>query len=273
MVVVQRRFSLEKCVVAGLAVLTCSFFASEAVAQDVWVPSGPSSSLGFSAFEVTARYGAGDNPVVRVDGSLDFEVTSAHGVQFDLGVVSYGDSWWGEGTVHLYMDPRPGAKYGIFVTAGDRSDSPVYSLAIGLEGAFNPTPNANVQLRAGSAWFLPGQHDYLFASLEAVVAINDQVSLTGAVNYVNFDEGIFISDEVTTGLGVEYNFPGRPLTLYAGAERSIYWGPTPYPAETRAFAGLRLRLGAPGGINVDRRSFTTVRPFEHFMAHDVLSLF
>lgn len=254
----------------ALAVASLAVGAKQAQAEEWWTFTTP-SGIGFQTFELDARYASGATGAMRIDGTIAVAITPYHHIQGDLGVVKYDWSWWGVMGLHLYMTPADRVKYGVFASVSDANDMSRFELTAGVELGWAPTARSYVQVRAGMGWITPGGDDYLFASVDGVYGIRENLRLTAHLGFVNFEETGARANQFTLGAGLEYDIGRTPLTAYAGVERTFSVGASNLQNETRLVAGVRMRIGRPTGTGIQSRPWTPIRPFEGHMAANILA--
>lgn len=249
----------------GLVIASLLGGAKGAEAGNWWEYTTP-NGYGFQTLELDARYASGATGAMRVDGTVAVAITPYHHIQGDLGVVKYDWSWWGVIGAHLYMSPGPRVKYGLFASISDINDFSFYEINAGAELGWAPTERSYVQARIGMGWVVPGGNDYLFAELDGIYAITDDLRATARVAFVNFEETGAKANQFTFGAGLEYDIGRTPLTAYGGVERTVSIGDSDLPDETRFVAGIKVRLGRQTGTGVKDRPWTPIRPFEGHMS-------
>ncbi|MBS8227405.1 hypothetical protein [Vannielia litorea] len=241
--------------------ISAAAFAVAAFLLPILPAHAQSSSIGFSGAELTLGHVSGDNPGTSLDASIDVSITAHHGLQLDLGVIDYGEVWFGNIAAHLYLQPSQSSKYGVFLAYSDANDTEAGTTEIGAEGIWSLTPATTLTARAGMGRADPSEVDYLFASLGTSVALTEQFALSGALAVVDADEANTALTATTLDLGLSYSLPSAPVTLYAGASHTRISG-TLQAEDTRLAVGLTAAIGGPRSARApaSARRFAPVRP-------------
>lgn len=243
--------------------LTTGFWCAAAVVA----LSSPVSadSLGFRFADVS--FGAtqrGDDLTAQSQGILDFAITDVHGVQLDLAVVGYPGEFLGQLDAHVYMMPTDIAKYGLFGSLADMNGREATIAMVGIEAIFALSGQTEVHGRAGLGMAMPGNMDFVTASLGASHAFNTQLAVFGDLTVTEIDEASLRAVATSARLGARYQPEGKAWEVSASLVRDGLTGRDSAPFETRAELGITLHLGAGGGAErgLASRAFTNPQPFD-----------
>ncbi|MBY6047366.1 hypothetical protein [Vannielia litorea] len=234
--------------------------------------SAQSSAIGFSAAELTFGHLSGESgSLSTLDASADFAITAHHGFQLDVGVVDYGEVWFGNIAAHLYLQPSQQAKYGLFLAYSDANDTEASTIEAGIEGIWSLTPATTLTARAGMGRADPSEMDYIFGSIGLEQAITDQLAITGRLAVVDADEASTALTATTLDLGLRYHLPSAPVSLYVGASHSHISG-TISTDETRLALGLTAAIGGPRSARAPAatRQFAPVRPLRPLLERSMV---
>ncbi|SIN91155.1 hypothetical protein [Vannielia litorea] len=223
-----------------------------------------SSAIGFSGAELTLGHASGETgTLTTLDASADFAITAQHGLQLDLGIIDYGNIWFGTLAAHAYLQPTQAAKYGLFFAYSDADDREAATTEIGVEGIWSLGSSTTVEARAGMGRADPSEVDYLFASLGARHALTRQLALSGRLGIVDADEARAALTGTTLDLGLSYHLPDAPVALSLGASHTRISG-THTASETRVTIGLTAAIGGArtARATAAQRNFAPVRPLQ-----------
>ncbi len=222
-------------------------------------------SLGFRFADITlggATSGNGASGNARL--SSDVALTDVHGLQLDLGVVSYGREFLGQLDAHLYIMPHDAAKYGLFFSLADMDGREATIAMVGVEGMFALSDRTQLHGRAGIGMAMPGNMEFISLSLGASHAVNDQMAIHGDLAIAEVDEAALRAVMTAARIGISYQPSGRSWALSAAIVRDGVGGRTKAAFETRAELGITLHLGSGGGAKrgLAKRGFASMQPFD-----------
>lgn len=228
-------------------------------------PAAYADSVGFQFADITIG-GVTHGGEVRGRAQLsgDFALTEAHGLQLDLGIVSYGHEFLGQIDAHLYMMPTEVAKYGVFASLADMDGREATIGMVGVEAMFAVSDSTDVHGRAGIGMAIPGTMDFITASLGASHAVNDQVAIFGDLTVTEIDEASLRAIATSVRLGGRYQPAGQAWEVSASLVRDGLTGRDAAAFETRVELGFTLHLGAGGGAkrSLSTRGFGNTQPFD-----------
>lgn len=185
------------------------------------------SAIGFRDAQITVEHSIGETESQSsFDAQLDVSITRNHGLQLDLGAVSYPDTYYGQIGAHLYMAPGDNAKYGLFASYADANDSSNWIGTIGIEGIWNFGEALSFEARAGMGVLNPDSNDFIFVEGLAQYAMSDHVALMGGVSITDLEEGALSVRSTDLSLGLKYYMPTIPVELSANITRSSLSGST-----------------------------------------------
>lgn len=244
--------------------LTTGFWCAAAAVVALSSPVS-ADSLGFRFADIS--FGAtqrGDDLTAQSQGILDFAITDVHGVQLDLAVVGYPGEFLGQLDAHLYMMPTDIAKYGLFGSLADMNGREATIAMVGIEAIFALSGQTEVHGRAGLGMAMPGNMDFITASLGASHAFTTQLAVFGDLTVTEIDEASLRAVATSARLGARYQPDGKAWEVSASLVRDGLSGRDAAPFETRAELGITLHLGAWGGAerSLASRAFTNPQPFD-----------
>ncbi len=230
--------------ILGLALLA----ASPALAQ---------SSLGITGAEVSfgATQDEAGTPQPEVRTILDVAITSAHGLQGDLSFADTENGVIGNLGAHLYMQPRPGQKYGLFATLSDVDGRSMLWASIGAEGIIALSDTTSMEGRVGLGAADAEGLDFIFAGIAVAHDLSPSLQIEASLNVADFDEAAFRATAYDVGLTARYSPEGAPWGTYASLTHSGLTGRDGASGETRLGLGVTINFGQMGG------SAPATRPF------------
>lgn len=221
-------------------------------------PAFAQSGLGFKS--TTLSFGLSeleDGSQMRVaNATIDVAVTNHHGFQGDIAYT--GDT--GTVAAHLYMEPKEGQKFGLFVALSDVDGREMLYGSVGAEGMFTIAEATTLEMRLGTGWADKNGLDYVFGSAAIARQMTPSLELELGLDVADFDEAGFSATSYDLGLTATYTRPGSPLSAYASVTSSGLSGANGAPAETRLGLGIKISLGASGGVSPHTRPFRTPDP-------------
>ena len=161
---------------------------------------------------------------VRFSTSVDVAITAAHGLQGDLSFQDTSGGTIGRLAGHLYMDPVPGQKYGLFLALSDLDGRSLTWGDFGVEGQFALSDVTVIEGRAGLGRADSGSLDYIFGGLSLAHAISPDITLEASLDLAEFDEADFRATAVDAGLRVAYTPEDSHWGLYAEVVHSDLTG-------------------------------------------------
>ncbi|PTQ68937.1 hypothetical protein [Celeribacter persicus] len=160
------------------------------------------SGLGFTGAQSSIGYLSRDGvALATADGNLDYSISRHHGLQLDLGTISFPDHYQGTLAGHLYMQPNADAKYGFFAAYTDLNDDAAYIGSLGVEGLWTFGKRTLLSLRAGIGLYEPQNRDFLFGDLELKTALSEQLALSANLSAYDLEEADLFSRDITASLG------------------------------------------------------------------------
>jgi hypothetical protein len=192
--------------------------------------------------------------------SVDVRITGVHGLQGDLGFYETATGTIGQLTGHLYMAPRPGQKYGLFLSLSDADGRSMAWVSAGAEGMLSLGETTTVEGRLGLGAADGNSMDYIFGGLSLVHSLTPSLEIEAALDVADFDEAGFRATSVETALTMRYSPKGAPWGLYASATHSDLVGRDGGPAATRIGLGITFNFGASGGTDPSTRMFRKTDP-------------
>ena len=217
------------------------------------------SGLGVSRGDLRLGYDDGDGAGGFASGRVDVAITSAHGLQGDLGLEDTASGRIGTLAGHLYLAPAPGLKYGLFGYAGDVDDRSATFGGVGAEGMLAVGPQSAVEMRAGLG-LTAGDLDFLFAGGAVYHDLTPALTLRAGGMAAHYDEAAFEATGYAFWAGVDLSRQGGPLGLFAEIGRDGLEGPDGAPWRTTVRAGLRITFGRATDRSPERRLFRTPDP-------------
>lgn len=196
----------------------------------------------------------------RVASSVDVRITGAHGLQGDLSFAETSSGTVGQLAAHLYMAPRPGQKYGLFVSLSDVDGRALSWLSLGAEGMLSLGQNTTLEGRVGLGATDGGSRDFIFGGVSLAHALSPALELEAALDVADFDETSFRATSIDASLTARYSPEGSPWGAYASVTRSDLTGRDDASAATRIGFGVTLNFGASGGVDPHTRPFRSTDP-------------
>jgi len=242
-------------ILSGLAIVLG--MTSGAAAQD---------SLGLNManawLSVDQASGGGRTPVTIAGANADFAITDRHGFQLDVDYANFDG--WRLGTLggHLYMLPRTGRKYGVFVSYGDVDNVSASGWQAGIEGMFDLGQHDVLIGQAGLGIYTPGNVDFIFGYGGLNHTLNDRFAVDAGVFLVKVDEIAFSGTAYDAAFGISYSPRHSPLRMNAAVTATGMRGTG---HEIGLHMGISISFGNAGGA---------IRPLtkRSFARHDAISL-
>lgn len=232
------------------------------VAIGLGSPVWAQSSLGIS--EATLSLGSTeDEDGARqslVASSVDVRITAVHGLQGDLSFADTASGTIGQLGAHLYMAPRPGQKYGLFLSLSDVDGRSLSWLSLGAEGMLSLGENTTLEGRLGLGAADGNSRDYVFGGVSLVHAFGPTFEVEAALDVAEFDEAAFRATAIETSLTARYSPEGAPWGVYASLTQSDLTGRDGAPGRTRIGLGVTFNFGTSGGTDPGTRPFRQSDP-------------
>lgn len=242
-------------------------------------PAFAQSSLGFHGLDAELSYGFTDEEAQTLSGvaQLDVRITEVHGLQLDFGLVNTGTIILGQLGAHLYMQPVPEQKFGLFVTLSDVDDYSVQYMNAGIEGRFLLSENTSFDARfgvggtTGMGGTVGPQWDYVFAGAAIQHQFNDNLTAEARVDVTEFDELTFRALGVDSQLRLTYARPGSHFEVFGEIRSSALFGQDAAPARTSLGTGLTVTFGGGSDPLVDR-PFQSAAPLDQLIDRGIVTL-
>ena len=221
-------------------------------------PAFAQSSLGITGAELTFGMVEDETGEYRGQGraALDVAITGFHGFQGDLAYSDTATGGIGTLAAHVYMTPRDGQKYGLFVALSDVDDRALMYASIGAEGMLAIGDDTTIEARAGVGWG-DDRLDYIFAGGAIAHQLTPALELELSADVADFDEVGLSTTAYDVALRATYSPKGAPWGVYASIGQS---GLTGGDSATRIGLGVRITLGTTGGTDPKTRLFRTPDP-------------
>jgi hypothetical protein len=205
--------------------------------------------------------GAGMRPMGQISG--DYRITDAHGVQLGLVAADRPGGWIGQFDGHLYLQPAPDRKYGVFATLADINDRSAGIGTAGIEMMWEVAPGTVIEGRAG-AGLATGGIDFIAVSGSLSHALGHTTEGFIRGGLAEFDEAALSAVGYTVGTGIRHHLGGTGLELSVAISANGLAGRDSAKAITQVDLGLTWRFGADRGARrpVASRSFETIQPFD-----------
>lgn len=227
------------------------------------------SSIGFRDAQITIEHSVGQTEnQTSFDSALDVSITRNHGLQLDLGAVTFSDTYYGQIGGHLYMAPGHNAKYGLFASYADANDSSNWIGTVGIEGLWNFGDALSVEARTGMGVLNPNSNDFIFIEGLAQYALSDSFALTGGASITDLEEGAMSVRSTDLSLGLKYYMPNMPVEIAANVTRASLSG-TVEDVDTRASLLFTVHLGKAQSTrsSVQDRFFTSATPMKTMLSN------
>lgn len=225
-------------------------------------PVHAQSSLGISGATFSLGSTEDEDGALRgdVSSSVDVRITDIHGLQGDLSFAQTASGTLGTLAGHFYMAPRPGQKYGLFVSLSDLDGHAVSWISAGAEGMVSLGDDTVLEGRLGLGAADSGSRDYIFGGLSLAHAFSPAFEIEGALDIADFDEAVFRATAIDASLTARYSPEGAPWGVYASVTRSELTGRDGEAAATRIGLGMTINFGTAGGADTDTRLFRAQNP-------------
>lgn len=251
-------------------VLPIAFAASIVQAQD---------SLGIQGLQASLSYGKTDDGQTVSAGQvkLDVDITQAHGLQLDLGLIDGGNAVTGQLGAHLYMQPVQNQKYGFFAAISDMDGEAVQYLTAGAEGRIGLTDQfaLDVHFGIGGTTSMGGtstdQWDYVFAGGGLIYALNNATTVEARVDVAEFDELTFSAVGVDSRLRVSHRLNTSNFAIFSEVRHNTLLGSDAQPPITTLQIGFTMDLGRSSQTLMDR-PFETPTPFDQLVQRGIVGL-
>jgi hypothetical protein len=215
------------------------------------------SSLGITGMDLSFGHLLGNAGGARANARLDVALTAVHGVQLDLGLSDTGDRIMGSTVAHLYMTPRAGQKYGLFVALHDQDAASFTFASLGLMGRMALSDRVTIEGHGGIGYALGGELDAIFAGAAARWQATDGLALTVGLDLAEFDEATLSAIGYTARLNAEFHVSDR-IELITGFETTGRTGRDARGGDPAVFLGMTMRFG--GAADPLRRTFHSPDP-------------
>lgn len=232
------------------------------VASVLGSPVWAQSSLGISG--ATFSFGSIEDEAgtqqVQVASSVDVRITAVHGLQGDLTFADTATGTIGQLGAHLYMAPRPGQKYGLFMSLSDMDGRSLSWVNLGAEGMLSIGEATTLEGRLGLGAADGNSRDYIFGGISVVHAFNPAFEVEAALDLAEFDEAAFRANAIEASLTARYSPEGAPWGVYASVIHSDLAGRDGRPGATRIGFGVTINFGTSGGTDPQTRPFRQSDP-------------
>jgi hypothetical protein len=220
------------------------------------------SSLGITG--ATLKLASTEDEAGTAQGSLaasvDVRITEVHGLQGGLSFAETATGTLGSLDGHLYMAPRPGQKYGLFLSVSDMDGRSMAWGTLGAEAMFAFGESSVVEGRVGLGAANGSSLDFIFAGISVAHAFSPAFEVEAALDVADFDETAFRATSLEASLTARYSPEGSPWGAYVSASRSDLTGRDGAAASHGIGFGVTLNLGTAGGTDPDTRMFRTTDP-------------
>lgn len=220
------------------------------------------SSLGI--FGATVELGSTEDETGTLQSlfssSVDVRITEVHGLQGDLSFTDSATGTIGQLGGHLYMAPKPGQKYGLFVSLSDMDGRSMAWVSAGAEAMFAIGENTLIEGRLGLGASDRNSGDYIFGGISLAHAFTSEFEVELALDAADFDEAGFRATSIETSMTARYSPEGSPWGIYGSLTQSDLAGRNGAPAQTRIGAGVIFNFGASGGVSAHTRPFRRTDP-------------
>lgn len=236
---------------AAACVVLC--LGSSVWAQSSLGISGASLDVGSTEDEAGTRQS-------HVASSVDVRITANHGLQGDMAFAGTATGTIGQLAGHLYMAPRPGQKYGLFLSLSDVDGRALSWISLGAEGMLSLGESTVLEGRLGLGAADGNSRDYIFSGVSIAHALTPALEVEAALDAADFDEASFRATAVEASLTARYSAEGSPWGAYASVTRSELTGRDGAPGTTRIGLGVTFTFGTSGGPNPHNRPFRRTDP-------------
>ena len=202
--------------------------------------------LGITGAEL--RLGASSDAVEGgfAAGTVDVAITPFHGAQFDLQYEERQNGGIGRLGTTLYMMPRAGQKYGLFLMVADKNDASATYGQIGATGMFQIAPRLALEMRGGIGVFADHDLDWVTAGAGLHWQASPATRFYGQYDIASFDEAAFAATGHEVTLGIETRLGDSPASLFAEVSRDWRSGRHAASGDTVLRAGVSIALGRKG---------------------------
>jgi hypothetical protein len=200
------------------------------------------SGIGFEGAELALSADARGRPAAHMAGA--FRITGNHGLQAGVSASDLPGGWHGSLDGHFYLIPGDGLTYGLYGQLADRNDHDVWSLTAGAEMRVPVGAATAVEARAGLGLASDPVEEFIDAGIAVSHRLGSGLRLDASLDIALFDEAGFSANLASVSLGAIYQPETSPLGAFLRVERHIWTGRDAAPDETRAIAGIMLRLGS-----------------------------
>ena len=196
----------------------------------------------------------------RVSALVDVAITANHGVQGDLTFYDTRAGSVGTLTGHLYLQPKPGQKYGLFASMSDVDGHAMLWGSLGAEGIFQIGKATSIEGRIAPGAADVGGLDYIFAGAALAHELTPDWQVGASFNLADFDEADFRATSYDLGLTARYGPEAQPWGAYDSIEYADLAGRDGASGETRLGLGITYTFGDSGGISPATRPFRMSDP-------------
>ena len=193
------------------------------------------SSLGITG--ATLKLASTEDEAGTAQGSLaasvDVRITDVHGLQGGLSFAETSTGTLGSLDGHLYMAPRSGQKYGLFLTFSDMDGRSMAWGSLGAEAMLALGDSSMIEGRVGLGAANGSSLDFIFAGVSLAHAFSPAFEIEAALDVADFDEAAFRATSVEATLTARYSPEGSPWGAYVSATRSDLTGRDGGPARRR----------------------------------------
>ncbi|MCX7890471.1 MAG: hypothetical protein N2422_12220 [Rhodobacteraceae bacterium] len=223
-------------------------------------------SLGLDALELSAAADSKGRAALRLSG--DWAITGAHGLQLDMGL---GDTGGGTGSgalgqldAHLYLAPRPGRKYGLFLSLADVDGREATVAMAGIEGMIDASPATTLSAAAALGYARPGALDFVALRGGLRHALGPHLSAFAAAQIAEIDETRLRALPWQARAGLAWDAPALPVEIAVALVADGIGGRDGAATGQRAELSLTWRFGGGRGAArpVSDRLFETWQPFD-----------
>ena len=242
-----------------------------AVLMSVSVPAFAQSSLGITGAIFTLGMTQDEAGEARTEAAatVDVAITSVHGFQGDLSFADTMGGGIGATAAHLYMAPRKGQKYGLFVQISDVDGRSMMWGAVGAEGMVSFSDDTMLEVRGGFGVSDAESLDFIFAGLSVAHALSPAIEIEASFDLADFDEAALRATAYDAGVTLRYSPHDQPWGVYASVTHSGLTGRDAFDGTTRIGLGLTISLGTAGGSDPAARPFRGADPVAPLLRRDL----
>jgi hypothetical protein len=226
------------------------------------------SGIGLSFGEVTLT-AAQDGETIAAAAVLgDFATGPGRGVQVALDLRSIGGDALLQADLHAYLNPAPGAKYGLFASLADVGRREATVGMVGAAGVWQLGSRTTLELLggAGLATHDPGggrrNLDFLHAAATLRQGLGDHLEGFVRAGVTDVSEAFLDTRIASAEIGLDWRPGVGAVTLTAAIGRDRLAGRDSAPGETLARLGVTWRFGGGGGGGVAGRALPRPAPLD-----------